>query len=236
MIEQLVKTLVEEIPKPAVNKLSACTSLSCKNARSILTGDRGWIYDLCVPHAQCIYLSPTNQTHEVIAFLSFTVDISRQEAMCSLNDIEVHLTSTADPHCIELLQRQQAELLSTNPTLTPISTDIPIFFKLTRGPDAIACGGLRLINDQRCRFAEIKRVYVIPEARGRENGIADLLMKRLELHAAHLGWSTVRLQTSKDMVVANRFYERHGYRLISNYGDYVSCLFTISYEKTVSST
>lgn len=76
-------------------------------------------------------------------------------------------------------------------------------------------------------------MYVVPEARGQANGISDFLLKQLELHAAELGWKKLRLQTSRNMVAANRFYERHGYGVISNYGEYVGSSSAVSYEKVV---
>jgi GNAT superfamily N-acetyltransferase len=98
----------------------------------------------------------------------------------------------------------------------------------------IACGGLRLIDEEASTsIAEIKRVYVVPEARGQAKGISDFLLKQLELHAADMGWKTLRLQTSKNMIAANRFYERHGYGLIPNYGEYVDSSSAVSYEKLV---
>lgn len=76
-------------------------------------------------------------------------------------------------------------------------------------------------------------MYVVPEARGQANGISDFLLKQLELHAVDRGWKTLRLQTSKNMVAANRFYERQGYGLIKNYGEYVDSESAVSYEKVV---
>lgn len=154
--------------------------------------------------------------------------------MPDTSDIEIRMVTTRDSQCKELLQRQQEEINLTNPTLAPFATDIPIFMLLVRNDTPIACGGLRPFTNEP-QAAEIKRVYVAPEARGRSVGVADLLMKQLEAYAMQRRWRTVRLQTSRDMVVANRFYERHGYRLLEeNYGEYVECLYTISYEKMLS--
>lgn len=77
-------------------------------------------------------------------------------------------------------------------------------------------------------------MYVVPEARGQANGISDFLLKQLELYAAEIGWKTLRLQTSRNMVAANRFHERHVYGLIPNYGEYVDSSSTVSYEKVVA--
>lgn len=154
--------------------------------------------------------------------------------MNGASSIRICLASTRDQHCVDLLERQQQEIWLTNPTLTPFSADIPIFFVVTRKGDAIACGGLRPLPDSNGTAAEVKRVYVVPEARGRKSGVGDVLIEHLQLYAIQQGWTTLRLQTSRDMVAANRFYGRHGFRLIPNYGDYLDCAYTISFEKGLS--
>jgi N-acetylglutamate synthase-like GNAT family acetyltransferase len=147
--------------------------------------------------------------------------------------IEVRLTSPHDEHIIDLISRQRDEILQTDANLGPFTAEIPVFMVLIRDGKAIACGGLRLVDEGVNSVAEIKRVYVIPEARGQAKGISDLLLEHLEQHASKLGWSVLRLQTRKDMLAANRFYERHGYAFVPNYGEYVDCVYTVSYEKVI---
>ncbi len=52
----------------------------------------------------------------------------------------------------------------------------------------VACGGLKRFDD---RTAEIKRMYVIPKARGR--GVARSLLMALEEEAQRLGYRRARL-------------------------------------------
>jgi putative acetyltransferase len=156
-----------------------------------------------------------------------------QNDMPDSASIEVRLTSLHDEHIIDLSSRQRDEILQTDPSLGAFTAEIPVMMVLTREGKAIACGGLRLVDEEENSVAEIKRVYVTPEARGQAKGVSDLLLKHLEQHASKLGWTTLRLQTRKDMVAANRFYERHGYSLIPNYGEYVDCTYTVSYEKVI---
>jgi putative acetyltransferase len=148
--------------------------------------------------------------------------------------IEVIKTSSQNNHIIALSSRQRDEILLTNPDLGAFTASITVFIVIVQNGGPIACGGLRLIDEEASTsIAEIKRVYVIPEARGQAKGISDFLLKQLELHAADMGWKTLRLQTSKNMIAANRFYERHGYGLIPNYGEYVDSSSAVSYEKLV---
>lgn len=152
----------------------------------------------------------------------------------STSTIEVRLTSSQDKHITDLSARQRDEILLTNPDLGAFTADIPVFIILLKDSEAIACGGLRLVDEEKSNsIAEIKRVYVVPEARGKAIGISDLLLKQLELHATETGWKTLRLQTSRNMFAANRFYERHGYGVIPNYGEYIDSSSTVSYEKVL---
>ena len=65
--------------------------------------------------------------------------------------------------------------------------------------------------------AECKRLFVVPEARGR--GIATSLMQALEDEAARAGYAWMYLDTMDDFAVAIAFYSRHGYLSIPRYSD-----------------
>ena len=151
-----------------------------------------------------------------------------------MSNIEVRLTSPQDKHIVKLSALQRDEILLTDPDLGPFTADITVFIVLLEADKAIACGGLRLVDQEASSsVAEIKRVFVVPEARGQANGISDFLLGQLELYAVKAGWNTLRLQTSKNMLAANRFYEKHGYGVIANYGEYVNSSSTVSYEKII---
>lgn len=79
----------------------------------------------------------------------------------------------------------------------------------------VACGGIRRLDDQRC---ELKRMYVVPEARGR--GISRQLLGRLEDEAAALGYDAVWLETGTEQPEAIALYESSGYELVENFGRY----------------
>lgn len=98
------------------------------------------------------------------------------------------------------------------------------FLELVEGGRALACGGLKRFDDQSC---EIKRMYVIPEARGR--GLSGLLLEALESRARDLGYSVARLDTGDRQLAAIRLYEGAGYRRIPKYNE--NDLATLWYEK-----
>jgi len=73
-------------------------------------------------------------------------------------------------------------------------------------------GGVKRLGDG---AAEIKRMYVVPAARGR--GHARALLRALEDAARGLGYSTVRLDTGPQQAHAQAMYEAAGYRRIGNF-------------------
>ncbi len=79
------------------------------------------------------------------------------------------------------------------------------FFVAWADGEPAGCGGVALFAD----FAELKRMYVRPAARGR--GVADALLARLAVEAAVAGLSVLRLETGTRQEAAIRFYLRLGF-------------------------
>ncbi|KAK6533450.1 hypothetical protein TWF694_002390 [Orbilia ellipsospora] len=156
--------------------------------------------------------------------------------------IEIRLTNWLDEDGVALRALQRKEIVIADyreePGLPPSADDMPVFLVLKLNSIPIACGGLRPLDpdaNNKIREAEIKRMFVIPEYRGKRHGVADLLMKHLESQALERGWSTVKLETGKDMESARKFYERHGYKEIPLFGHYIGALNNVCYEKVLLS-
>jgi GNAT superfamily N-acetyltransferase len=77
---------------------------------------------------------------------------------------------------------------------------------------AVCCGGIKRLPDGAC---EIKRMFVVEEARGR--GVARALLTELERRARELGYSVARLDTGPRQPHAQGMYERAGYVAIENF-------------------
>jgi putative acetyltransferase len=67
-------------------------------------------------------------------------------------------------------------------------------------------------------YAELKRLFVDDEARGR--GLAGALLRAVEDRAREQGCTLARLETGPKSVAAIALYEKHGYRRIPNFGQY----------------
>ena len=81
-----------------------------------------------------------------------------------------------------------------------------------RNGEAVCCGGIKRLPDGAC---EIKRMFVVPVARGQ--GIAGALLAALEARARSLGYTVARLDTGPRQPISRGLYERRGYRPIANF-------------------
>ena len=78
----------------------------------------------------------------------------------------------------------------------------------------VGCGALKLHGSAP---AELKRMWVAPEARGL--GLGRRLLWTLERHAADAGARAVRLETNRTLVEAIRLYRTAGYREVAPFND-----------------
>lgn len=81
---------------------------------------------------------------------------------------------------------------------------------------ALGCGAIKDYNSE---TAEIKRMFVLPEFRGKS--IASKILSELENWAKELNFISVHLETSQKLESAITLYRKFGYMDIPNYGQYV---------------
>jgi ribosomal protein S18 acetylase RimI-like enzyme len=92
----------------------------------------------------------------------------------------------------------------------------------------VGCGALRPTPDEP-GWAEIKRMYIAPEARRR--GIGRAILVRLEAAAVDLGYTYLRLETGTEQPEAVAMYEAHGWHRIEPYGFYAHSPSSICFAK-----
>lgn len=90
----------------------------------------------------------------------------------------------------------------------------------------VACGALRAFGPD---AMEVKRMFVLPEHRGR--GIAAAVLAALEDWADELGCSRCVLETGQKQPEAIALYQKSGYRVIPNYGQYAGVENSVCMEK-----
>ena len=94
---------------------------------------------------------------------------------------------------------------------------------------AVGCGAVRFID---VGVAEVKRMYVAPEARG--NGVGREIMRELETFAISRGAHRLVLETGPKQLKAIALYERFGFVVTPCWGEYVHSNSSICYAKDVT--
>lgn len=89
------------------------------------------------------------------------------------------------------------------------------FFVARHHHSPVGCGALRRLSNT---AAELKRMYVLPQARG--FGIARRLLTEIEIHARGIGVRTLQLETGVRQHEALRLYNSAGFQLRGPFGDY----------------
>jgi GNAT superfamily N-acetyltransferase len=135
----------------------------------------------------------------------------------------VRLTPVAwdDRDLQRLAVAQQAELRArydgaSEPGIPPSAADLSLVLLARDDADAVlGCGALRQLGPD---TAELKRLYVVPAARGR--GVSKVVLAALEDAARERGWTTLRLETGPRQPEAIALYSGAGYRSIGAFGAY----------------
>ncbi|WP_445395076.1 GNAT family N-acetyltransferase [Streptomyces sp. LE64] len=159
--------------------------------------------------------------------------------------MNIRIASFAHPDAVRLNDRVQleyAERYGGDGDATPLD---PTMFEPPRGlylivyeadGTPIATAGWRSQSTGPEGYtdgdAEIKRMYVTPEARGR--GLARLLLARLESDARTAGRIRMVLETGTAQPEAVALYESSGYLPCAKFGHYRESPLTLCYSKALT--
>jgi putative acetyltransferase len=140
-----------------------------------------------------------------------------------VNAVVVTIADPADPPVTAMVRLLDSYLGALYPAESNHLLDIELmrqpemrFFAAFRDERVLAIGGCWLHAD----YAEVKRVFVAPEARGQ--GLAKRLMQRIEAEAMSMGRTIVRLETGIHQPESLGLYRRLGYADRGVFGDYPS--------------
>ncbi len=140
-------------------------------------------------------------------------------------DVVFETADPAAPPAATLIAAMRAEIRALygaargrGPSATPAELSPPGGVCLVgyRGGAAVCVGGVKCLPGAE-GTGEIKRMYVVPEARGA--GIARALLAALEGEARRLGYRSVRLDTGSRQPHARALYDSVGYREIPDYNE-----------------
>ena len=155
--------------------------------------------------------------------MSATVVISlerpdSEDAIALITELEAHLdplypTESRHGYSVEKLLR------------TGVS-----FFVIRDHDALIGCGGVQFFGTE---YAEIKRMYIRPQFRGR--GFARLMLDHLSEHSRSNGINVLRLETGIHQHAAIALYESAGFQSIPPFGEYKPDPLSRFYEKLLVS-
>lgn len=94
---------------------------------------------------------------------------------------------------------------------------------------AVGCGAIKFFEED---YAEVKRMYVTPQYRGK--GVAQALIKHLERLSLENGFYILRLETGVHQNDAVRLYEQAGFSRCPPFGKYLDDGVSLCYEKVLS--
>ncbi|MHA1153634.1 MAG: GNAT family N-acetyltransferase, partial [Alphaproteobacteria bacterium] len=136
--------------------------------------------------------------------------------------IEIIAVTAPDDGILEMVGKLDAMMKELYPPesthLTPpeeLSTGANRLFAVKVDGKLTGCGGFRVVDRD---YAEIKRIYVDPSARGL--GLAKALLNRLESESRSLGLLEMKLETGNLQPEAIGLFERCGYAQCPAFGDY----------------
>jgi putative acetyltransferase len=137
--------------------------------------------------------------------------------------LSIELVAVPSADARALVRELEAELNSVYPpeqrhglSLDRLFRPGILFFIARSEGGAIGCGGVAFDDG----FAEVKRMYVRPHARG--SGVARAILSRLEAEARARGVPRLTLETGDGLHAAIRLYERAGFVSCAAFGAYAA--------------
>lgn len=90
----------------------------------------------------------------------------------------------------------------------------------------IGCGAIKEFDAD---SMEVKRMFTLPA--GRKKGVATAILTELENWASELGYKKCVLETGVRQADAVSLYQKCGYQIIPNYGQYIGIENSVCFEK-----
>ena len=143
-------------------------------------------------------------------------------------------TNSENPDFIELVKHLDADLAQRDGDDHPFYAQFNKIDKIGYAVVAyendipVGCGAIKEFDRT---TMEVKRMYTFPEHRGK--GIATKILAELEKWAAELKYEKCILETGKKQPEAIYVYQKNGYKLIPNYGQYAEVDNSVCFEKVL---
>jgi GNAT superfamily N-acetyltransferase len=159
-----------------------------------------------------------------------------------VSTLEIRRTSLDDPIARTLIAALNAELLGRYPEegathfrldADEVASGRGAFVVAWRDAAALGCGAVRRLDADvaGAAAAELKRMYVVPSARGARVGAG--ILAALEGEARALGVTRLVLETGERQPEALALYRRTGFVEIPRFGAYVESALSVCMAKTL---
>jgi putative acetyltransferase len=143
-------------------------------------------------------------------------------------------TNPDDQDFIELVKSLDAELAERDGKDHPFYAQFNKLDKIKfvvvayENGKPVACGAIKEFSPE---IMEVKRMFTSLESRGK--GIAGEILGELEMWASELSYKKCILETGKKQPEAIQLYEKNGYQIIPNYGQYAGIENSVCFEKNL---
>ena len=141
-------------------------------------------------------------------------------------------TTSTDPDFIELVKHLDHELAERDGDEHPFYDQFNKIDKIRHAVvayedgKAVSCGAIKEYDTE---AMEVKRMYTLPEYR--RKGLAAMVLSDLEKWASELAYKRCVLETGKRQPEAIKLYEKNGYQVTPNYGQYIGIENSVCFEK-----
>jgi len=139
----------------------------------------------------------------------------------SLNSDFIHLVSLLD-NDLKIRDGNDHSFFAQFNKIDNIKHVVVFFYK----DIAVGCGA---IKEYESDVMEIKRMFVLPEHRGK--GFASKVLRELEKWAKELGYSRCILETGHKQPEAIALYKKNSFKIIPNYGQYANVTSSVCFQK-----
>ena len=145
--------------------------------------------------------------------------------MSKSKDVRIESVDPRRPEVRQLIEELDAYMHGLYPTESIHKVDVEslaqpevrFFAGLMEGEPA-GCAAIMLRADGPASYAEVKRVYVAPRARGL--GMGKLLLRQLEAETRRLGLALMRLETGVHQPEALALFAAAGFKNCGPFGGY----------------
>ena len=114
-------------------------------------------------------------------------------------------------------------------SVAALQDDSVIFLVARSEGVAVGCGAVKFVHGD---YAEVKRMYILPQWRGR--GVARALLTHLERLSRQNGFNLLRLETGIYQLEAVKLYEGMGFSRCEPFGQYAADGVSLCYEKILA--